>query len=311
VGQGSGTSQDVDWTWDSAAVPQGQYTWTISAGDAVRAASGTIGAAPVPLALRSARASPKTITPNGDGQTDASQISYTLSAPATVTATLRGPDGRDLAILFAQPRRPGKQTFRFTAAGIPDGRYEIVLSATNGKTTVTAVVALLVDRTVRGFTVAPAAISPNGDGVSDDLTTSFELTRPASVRLDIGRAGSAVAGVYSGDLPAGVHTIGWNGTALPDGKYAVVLTAANEIGTVTHTALFRIDTTAPRLRAISFRQLRFSVSEPVTVRLVLNGKVTTRSVRAGAFSFRAARVRTLRISARDAAGNLSRTLTYP
>jgi hypothetical protein len=53
------------------------------------------------------------------------------------------------------------------------------------------------------------------------------------------------------------------------------------------------------------------VSEPATIRLMLNGKLVMRTVRAGAFSFRASSVRTVRIVAQDAAGNVSRTLKYP
>src|SRR3989449_5846394 len=185
VASGTGTSQDVDWTWDAATAVPGSYSWTIAAGDNVLPASGTIGGKPVALAITSATALPRTITPNGDGQTDSSVISYTLSAPATVTATLRGPDGSDLSVLFSQQKRPGKQSFRFAAAGIADGNYEIVLSANDGRSTVTSVVPVLVDRTLRGFTTT-AAISPNGDGVAGELTLSFELTRAASVRLDIG-----------------------------------------------------------------------------------------------------------------------------
>src|SRR5438034_1305071 len=91
VATGTGTGQTVDWTWDASTVPAGRYSWTISGGDTVRPATGTIGAKPVVLALTSATATPRTITPNGDGQTDSTQVSYTLTAPATVTATLRGP----------------------------------------------------------------------------------------------------------------------------------------------------------------------------------------------------------------------------
>jgi len=311
VASGSGVSQDVDWTWDASTAPKGLYNWTLGAGESVRPATGTVGVNPVPLAIKSATAIPRTITPNGDGQTDSSLISYTLSASATVTATLRALDGRQLAVLFTQELRPGKQSFRFAAAGIPDGRYEVVLSATDGRATVTAVVPVLVDRTVRLFTAAPPAVSPNGDGVLDDLTFSFELTRAASVRLDVAQAGKTIASVYSADLSPGVQTVGWNGVGVKDGKYAGVLTATNEIGTVTHTVAFRIDTTAPTLRALSFRRLRFIVSEPATVRLILNGRRTTRVVRAGSFSFRGGHVRSLRIVAQDAAGNLSRALRYP
>jgi N-acetylmuramoyl-L-alanine amidase len=311
VATGTGISEAVDWTWDASTVTPGLYAWTISAGDAVRAATGTIGAKPVVLALTSAAAVPRTITPNGDGQTDFSQISYTLSAPATVTATLRGPDGSDLAVLFSQQRQPGKQSFRFAAAGIADGRYEIVLSATDGKQTVTSTVPVLVDRTVRLFAAAPPAFSPNGDGVADDLLLSFELTRAASVRLDIAQAGKTVASVYSADLQPGAQSVTWNGAGAKDGKYGAVLTAANEVGTVLHTVLFRIDRVPPQLRALSFRGLRFRVSEAATIRLTLNGRLVVRNVRAGVFSFRSTRVRSVRISAQDAAGNVSRTLRYP
>jgi len=312
VASGTGESQGIDWTWDAATAVPGSYSWTIAAGDTVRPASGTIGAKPVALAITSAAAVPRTITPNGDGQTDFSQISYTLSAPATVTVTLRGPDGNDLSVLFSQQKRPGKQSFRFAAAGVADGRYEIVLSANDGRVTVTSVVPVLVDRTVRGFVTTPVAVSPNGDGAADELSFEFELTRAASVQLDIAQAGKTLASVYSADLPVGPQTVAWSPSGLKDGKYAAVLTVTNDIGTVLHMALFRIDTVAPVLRALAFRDLRFRVSEPATVSLTVNGKRVTRVVRAGVFSFRpGSRVRTVRIVAQDAAGNVSRTLKYP
>ena len=311
VASGTGTTQSVDWTWDATTALPGLYSWTISAGDSVRPASGTIGAKPVSLAITSATALPRTITPNGDGQTDSSQISYTLTAPATVTATLRGPDGQDLSVLFSQARPAGKQSFRFTAAGVADGRYEIVLSASDGRTTVTSVVPVLVDRTVGSFLAAPLVVSPNGDGRNDELTFSFELAQAAAVKLEIAQAGKTLTSVYSADLAPGAQTISWAPTGLKDGKYAGVLTATNDVGTVTHTAPFRIDTIPPNLRALSFRSLRFRVSEPATIRLTLNGKVITRNVRAGVFAFPAVRVRSVRIVAEDAAGNLSRTLRYP
>jgi hypothetical protein len=53
------------------------------------------------------------------------------------------------------------------------------------------------------------------------------------------------------------------------------------------------------------------VSEAATIRLTLNGKLVSRTVRAGVVSFRASRVRSMRIFAQDAAGNVSRTLKYP
>jgi hypothetical protein len=297
VASGAGISQDVDWTWDASTAAQAGYTWTIAAGETVRPATGTIGTAPVPLAIKSLSASPRTIT-------DTTEISYTLTAPATVTATLRGADGRDVAVLFTQQHQPGKQSFRFTATNVPEGRFQIVLTAANAKTTVTASVPVLIDRTVLAFAVKPAV-------TSSDATFSFELARPAAVRLDIARAGKTVAPVYAASLPAGPQTVVWHGATTRDGTYAGVLTTAGEVGTATRSVFFRIDTTRPRLRALSFRALRFWVSEPAKITLVVNGARVVRSVRAGGFSYRHGRVRTVRIVARDGAGNVSPTLTFP
>jgi N-acetylmuramoyl-L-alanine amidase len=311
VGTGAGTSTDIDWTWDAATVARAVYTWTINAGETVRPATGTIGTKPVALAIRSPSAKPRTITPNGDGQTDSSTITYTLTASATVTATLRSPAGVQLAQLFSQSKRPGKQSFKFTAAGIPDGRYGIVLLASDGVATVTAVIPVFVDRTVRGFLASPPAASPNGDGVRDDLSFRFELVRPANVKLDVTRAGRTVAPVYAAALGTGAQSVSWNATGIADGAYAAVLTAMNELGTVTHTVPFRIDRVAPKLRALSFRTLRFSVNEAAIVHLVLNGRRINKTVRAGVFAFRGPPVRSVRIDAQDAAGNVSRRLRYP
>ena len=49
-----------------------------------------------------------------------------------------------------------------------------------------------------------------------------------------------LAPVYSGDLPIGPQTIAWSPTGLKDGKYAAVLTATNEVGTVVHIVLFHL-----------------------------------------------------------------------
>jgi hypothetical protein len=297
VATGTGTGQQVDWTWDASLIAPAAYTWTISAGDSVRPATGTIGTAPAALALKSVTVTPRTLG-------DAAQISYTLTAAATVTATLRTTDGRDVAVLFTQPHTAGKQTFRFAASGIPEGQYELVLSATNARTTVTASVPVLVDRTIQSFAAAPAV-------AKDAVTFSFELTRAASVRLDVAQRGKTLAQVYSAALQPGAQSVGWNGGGMKDGTYAGVLTATNEVGSVARTALFRLDTTPPRLRALSFRQLRFWVSEPAKIQLVVNGSRVAANVRAGAFSFRHGRVRSVRIAAQDAAGNLSRTLRFP
>jgi hypothetical protein len=311
AGSGSGSGQSVDWTWDASAAPQGSYSWTIEAGDGVRAASGTVGARAVALALKTVAAKPKAISPDGDGISDSSQISYTLSAPASVTAVLNGPGGQELSVLFTQQRKAGVNTFTFAPTELPDGRYEIVLTATDARRTVTAKVPVLLDRTVRKFAAAPAAVSPNGDGVHDEIGFTFELTRAANVRLDIAQAGRTLTSLFAADLQPGVQSVTWNAVGTKNGVYAALLTTSSDVGTITRSLLFRVDTVAPQLRVLSWGRLRFSVNEAAVVRLTVNGRLVTRSVRAGVFSYSVPRVRTVRIVAQDAAGNVSRTLRYP
>jgi hypothetical protein len=296
VATGTGTSGAIDWTWDASAVAQGSYTWTISA-PSVRPATGVIGTAPVALAIKSLSATPRTIS-------DATQISYTLTASATVTATLRDAGGQDVATLFTQQHEPGKQTFRLTATNVPEGHFQLVLTAANGKSTATASVPVVIDRTVTQFSVAPVV-------TRGPVTFTFNLARVADVRLDIQRAGKVVAPVYSATLAPGAQTVAWNAASTPDGTYAGALTTSGASGSATRTVLFRVDTKAPTLRVRSFRALRFWVSEPSQVTLTLNGKRSVRSVRAGTFSYGHGLVRTVRIVARDAAGNVSRTLRFP
>jgi hypothetical protein len=267
VASGSGTSNVIDWTWDASTAAQASYTWTISAND-VRPASGVIGTAPVALAIKSLAATPRTIS-------DATQISYTLTASATVTATLRDAGGHDVATLFTQQHQPGKQTFKLTATNVPEGHFQLVLTAANSKSTVTASVPVVIDRTVTKFALTPAV-------------TNGAIT-----------------------LAPGAQSVAWQAAGTPDGVYAGALTTSGPVVTATRTLLFRIDTKPPTLRARSFRALRFWVSEPATVTLVLNGARAVRSVHAGTFSYRHGTVRSVRISARDAAGNVSPALRFP
>jgi hypothetical protein len=135
------------------------------------------------------------------------------------------------------------------------------------------------------------------------------------VRTEVRQSGRLVAGLGEADDPAGPQSATWDGSTaegrVRDGRYALVVTVLSPQGPLAHSALFRVDTVAPRLRALSFRRLAFRISEAARVRAVVNGRVSARSVRAGAFSlpFRG-RVRRVTITATDAAGNVSRALRF-
>jgi hypothetical protein len=306
VASGRGEGVGVDWTWDATFGLGARYSYTIDAGPTFRPATGVVGQRATALALTGAQARPRTFTPNGDSQADSTVISYTLSLPATVTATLRDGSGQSLATLFTEQRKAGRQTFRFSASGVSDGRYTIVLDATaaNGWAA-HAEVPIVVDRILAAFAAAPGVFSPNGDGRLDTIAFTFVLAAAAHVKIQI--AGGAP--VFEGDLGPGPQSVPWGGR-LPDGKRAAVIAVAGPFGPRSQTARFVVDTTKPRLRLISAARARFWVSEPSTVVVTLDGLRVEQPAR-GYFSVAGAPARRISAVAFDLAGNRSAILRYP
>jgi hypothetical protein len=297
VASGTGEGANVDWTWDATfAAPTG-YTYSIEAGADVRPAVGTIGQVATSLSMTGAQAKPATFTPNGDSQADSTVISYTLSLASTVTATLRDASGATLATLFVEQKKAGRQSFKFTATGVADGRYSVVLNARSPSgREANAVVPIVVDRTLAAFSVAPEVYSPNGDHRLDELRFGFVLAAPAHVKLVAGKEL-----VYEGDLAAGVQELRWDGR-LRDGKYAAVLEATGPFGTRGQTARFAADTKKPVFRLLSKAQHRFTVNEQVTVTGTVGGVRVRAVVGPGRFSLSGGRG-LIAVTAWDAAGN--------
>ena len=298
VASGIGAGANVDWTWDATfAAPTG-YSYSIEAGADVRPATGVVGQAATSLSMTGVQAKPATFTPNGDSQADSTLISYTLSLASTVTATLRDAFGSTLATLFVEQKKAGRQSFRFTAAGIVDGRYSVVLNAKapNGREA-NAVVPIVVDRTLAAFAVAPPVYSPNGDGRLDGLAFRFVLASPAHVKLSIARDDV----VYEGELGPGPQEVRWDGR-LRDGRYAAVLEATGQFGTRAQTTRFVADTRKPVFRLLARAQRRFSVDERVTVTGTVGGVRVRAVVGPGRFSLAGGRG-PIAVTAWDAAGN--------
>jgi hypothetical protein len=322
VARGTGSSTAIDWTWDSSAAAQGAYRWTIGAGSgdrSVRPASGTLGSVvePAPLELLGVSADPPTISPNGDGDADATVVAYTLSADATVAATVLDEAGWEVAELEpARWRRAGEHTVGFDGGDLPDGRYAVRLVARSADgVEVEARVPVSITRTLALASLVPAVFSPNGDGRGDRARVSLTLGREAAVRVRVLRGERWVATPFDGRLKAGRRTILWDGSKrvgrLRDGDYTLVLEVTDEVATTRIAFPLTSDTTAPRLRLVSRTPPRIAVSEPATVRLRVNGAVRRlRITEAGTVTIPGVRgVRTLIASARDAVGNRSRVLT--
>ncbi|HEU5363843.1 MAG TPA: hypothetical protein VFU56_10905, partial [Gaiellaceae bacterium] len=158
------------------------------------------------------------------------------------------------------------------------------------------------------------AFSPNGDLAFDSTTFSFLLAAPALVRLEIRSGDAVVAAPFSALLPAGANTIPWDGSGfagrLPDGTYQAVLTVTDALGEVPVSTPVVVDTTAPQLQLLDRATLLFSLDEPATVTVVVNGTTITRQQAAGTFgvAFQGA-VTSVTAQAVDAAGNASATVS--
>ena len=116
---------------------------------------------------------------------------------------------------------------------------------------------------------------------------------------------------FSGPLQAGAQKVSWDGAKRigrpRDGAYSVIVDATDAVGSTAVTLPFLTDAHAPVVRLLAGRPPRLRVSEPATLTVRVNGSARTITARAAgvvALS-RIARVRTLVVVARDAAGNRS------
>ena len=318
VASGRGTGAVVDWTWQSAGTPKGAYSWTISA-PGIRVATGTIGKTGPPLAaplsLTNLAATPSVIAPAADGTGGAVTVGFTLGGPARVTAQVLDASGASVGPVLDEQRPAGNNTFVWQVGALPDGRYRLAVTAAAGTKSVTKAADVIVDRTLTGLLASARAISPNGDGIADGLTLTFALTQNVPVRVDVEQSGAVVATLFQGQPGVGQHTVDWDGTAngatLADGRYTVVATVSDALGDVQQPLPLAIDTVPPVLTLLDAGKLRFSLSEPATVTVLVNQR--TRIVQAapqGMFTMPfSGTVVQLSAEAQDAAGNLSALVT--
>jgi hypothetical protein len=252
VARGAGNSQAVSWTWNSVGTAPGKYTWTIEGGPDTRPAQGTIGRSPAPPPppaapfLTGLTLAPGVISPDGDGIEDATTISYSLAVRADVTATVTDTAGTVVASLFTHQLQGAKrQSFPYGAEGLADGVYLVTISATaEDARTAQATATFAVDRTLSGLALTTSVLTPNGDGSDDTLGIGFTLAAAAEVTVQIEQAGTVIAPVFTGSLPAGPSQFSWDGTTPTgpalDGTYEAVVLVNGAFGETRHAATFTL-----------------------------------------------------------------------
>src|SRR5207245_6115975 len=135
------------------------------------------------------------------------------AAAAVVADQVQDGNGVQVLSVLNQQRVAGSNSFTWSAATLPDGRYQIAVTAKAGAKSVTKTAALTVDRTLSGLAPPLAVVSPNGDGLADAATFSFNLMGDVPLRLDIEQAGLVVASPFQGVLAAGAHSLAWDGAS--------------------------------------------------------------------------------------------------
>jgi flagellar hook assembly protein FlgD len=298
VAQGAGTGTAVDWTWDGSLAPPDKYSWTIATSDA-RSATGSLGAVTA-LAVQKTAALPASVAP---GET--TKVSYTLTAAASVIVNLVSPAGAVVATLLTAQKPKGSQTLAFTPPPtLANGSYAIVVSATAGSKTATATTPILVDNILTGL-------------ISTGPSMSFTLTRaPISLGFQVLQGTQVVAAPAVPAALVGPQTLTWDGlltdgSQAPDGTYTLALTITDDVGVFTRTAALTIDTTAPVIKVLSYRNLRFHVSEPATLTLIVGTRRYTRVLKKAATTqfWLKTKPSAYRVVATDAAGNTA-TVRY-
>ena len=217
VAQGAGTGIKVDWTWDSAAVQPDRYTWTIATANA-RSAIGSLGTART-LALHNVSAAPAQVAP-GDMLT----VGYTLTAPATVTASLTSATGQVVGQLGTVQEPAGTRTLTYVPPpGTADGAYAITLTATAGSRSATASAPFVLDDILTALLVSPSS-------------ATFTLTRPAQLVTAQITSGAQVVATPAVLATSGSQMLTW--PVLPAGSYTLTLTVTDDVGTFSRAAAF-------------------------------------------------------------------------
>ncbi|MCL4535438.1 MAG: Ig-like domain-containing protein [Bacteroidetes bacterium] len=199
---------------------------------------------------------PPAISPNEESVRNEARLQYSLGNRADVKITLLGPNGFS-QLLRDQTRAPGNYEIRFNGAVgteeqqrvIPDGHYTFVVEAkdSNGRTAeqranLAVEDADTVPPEIRDVSANLDTISPNGDGIDDEMTLSFALSKKATTMLFLTRDddGSYYM-LYAPKEMEGLHAYLFDGhdngeKLLVDGHYTFHIRAWDKAGNVSEAA---------------------------------------------------------------------------
>jgi len=169
-----------------------------------------------------------------------------LSSGLPWNITVAGPGGRRVA--SASGTGPAI-AWTWNSAGFAPGRYAWTMSAGSSVLAAKGVVGGTAlppppGPLVSELAVAPAVVSPNGDGYADTATISYTLSTRAAVTASVLDAnGTAVETLFSGqEQSARAISFGFSPGDVPDGHYSLALAIYADDGrSETHSFAFTVD----------------------------------------------------------------------
>jgi flagellar hook assembly protein FlgD len=248
---GSGTAVAGTFTGlaGGTPVPDGTYTWTLTAVDgwnnAMAPRTGVVTVdtvVPAIAAVTPAAGSPAlTFSPNADGKSDTAAFGFSVSEAGAVDVTVRDGSAATVRHFSAAANRGLGQTAwdgRNTAGQyVADGLYVVALTPRDAAGNVGAGV----ERTIGVYAslskvaAAPALRYPQDrDRLSRSLALSFTLAHPATVSWKIADAlgQEVLRPMPEGPLAAGSYSFTWAGlnaagAMVPIGRYTSVVSATD------------------------------------------------------------------------------------
>jgi spore germination protein YaaH/flagellar hook assembly protein FlgD len=241
---GNVIGKTVAFTWDGknaagAVVPDGPYRITIWTADASnnRASTRVVVNVDRHAAGVTLGASPGWVSPNGDGHSDRTKVTWKADERIAGKARIFDKNGATVRRWTITAATAGSWVWngRNTAGTtVADGRYTLRVKGLDraGNETIRDTI-VRVDRTIRSASWARSAFTPKA-GQKDRLT--FALRRKATVTVAIYHGSTLVRRIWTGRaLSAGTYGWTWSGKTaagafVSPGTYRVVVDATSSIG---------------------------------------------------------------------------------
>jgi len=250
-------------------------------------------ARPDAFRLVSHQASPATFTPNGDGLTDLTRISYGLAGGVpdyAVGLDIRTPTGSTVKNLIANdPQGPGNYSFYWDGkdnAGnmALDGYYSYVLKAEDklgAKVEEQGTVLLVSARPTVNISISSPIFSPNGDDAKDSVNFNYSVNYPtmyisgeALVKIEVLNSSSEAVWGKTFNHTAGSYVYEYNGlgndgNSLPAGDYYARVSGQDALyGTaIPKTISLTVDYSQPEPTDFSIDPLYAKLGSDVGIKL--------------------------------------------